>query len=561
MPANLTSQSACIVNGRVYVLLHNMTWTCATHYDTSAFIYEYDITDDVWRLKTALPGSYYGTGAGVCDGKIYFAGVSLNSSWAMSSCYDVYEYDPVSNSGRFRSRMKKARFRPAVASVGGKIYAVGGRFSPPLAEIASVEMYEPALDSWSYKAPLPVERAFAAAVTIDGKIYVVGGCSNTSLQTTTAVYDPQADIWSSDTGLLTPRIHIAAAVVNGNIYAIGGDDDGSGNSPYIEMLEMGTVANTTESLSLDVSLSTIHSPARVGDWIAVTLTVTNSGTTPAFDLNADMTPGAGALLTSWLTGPWPAGVPSLAPGAGRTFTWTYSASGVGTVVFTATLFGSNYSTFKQYRSSSALNILPRPADLAATLSVNPQSPGVDDVITIALMVQNTGGAVIDSLNPSLVFASGSSLVRYQSGPSPSDAVTLPSRQTVIYRWTYTARSPGSLQIVGAVTGVNTDDGTAVESHANSTVSLRSLGVKVYPNPFDPSSSVRGTVKFKGVRNGAKVLVFTASGLKVWEGSPVEDRMVEWNGRNETNKPVAPGIYIWIAKGAGLNERGELVVTR
>ena len=84
-------------------------------------------------------------------------------------------------------------------------------------------------------------------------------------------------------------------------------------------------------------------------------------------------------------------------------------------------------------------------------------------------------------------------------------------------------------------------------------------VRVFPNPFNPARAARGTVKFEGLPIGTEVRIYTPRGLKVWEGEVVTPYLVEWNGRSEDGKPVAPGTYLWIAEGDGVKERGTLIV--
>jgi hypothetical protein len=84
-------------------------------------------------------------------------------------------------------------------------------------------------------------------------------------------------------------------------------------------------------------------------------------------------------------------------------------------------------------------------------------------------------------------------------------------------------------------------------------------VRVYPNPFSPARAVRGTVKFEGLPAGRKVRIYTPSGLRVWEGKVVTAYMVEWDGKTESGKPVAPGAYQWVAEGEEGKDRGTLIM--
>jgi len=84
-------------------------------------------------------------------------------------------------------------------------------------------------------------------------------------------------------------------------------------------------------------------------------------------------------------------------------------------------------------------------------------------------------------------------------------------------------------------------------------------LRVYPNPFNPKTAVRGTVKFEGLPVGSQVRLYTPAGLKVWEGKVTVPNVVEWNGKTESGRPVSPGVYPWVAEGGGRKDRGTLIV--
>ncbi len=86
-----------------------------------------------------------------------------------------------------------------------------------------------------------------------------------------------------------------------------------------------------------------------------------------------------------------------------------------------------------------------------------------------------------------------------------------------------------------------------------------LELRIFPNPFERRSAVRGTVKFQGILHGSILRIYTVRGLKVWEGSVNEGYTVEWDGTGESGQPVAPGTYIWIVESADIKQKGTLIV--
>lgn len=136
---------------------------------------------------------------------------------------------PLPDSWVSRAPMPTGRANLAVASVGGTIYAIGGRLDNAVsAPTARVEAYRPnttTLVAWRVRAPLPQPRGNTnGAAVIDGRIYVAGGGSagNTGGCWTTEVYDPATDTWSEKADILTRRIGPGSAAVGGKFYVIGG---------------------------------------------------------------------------------------------------------------------------------------------------------------------------------------------------------------------------------------------------------------------------------------------------------------------------------------------------
>ena len=83
---------------------------------------------------------------------------------------------------------------------------------------------------WRTAAPAPMKRTEVAAATVGGKIYVVGGFEQPSLGNvlnfaiTPAVdeYDPAVDRWSTKASMPVGLHHVGIGVVGGHLYIIGG---------------------------------------------------------------------------------------------------------------------------------------------------------------------------------------------------------------------------------------------------------------------------------------------------------------------------------------------------
>ncbi|MEW5759422.1 MAG: CARDB domain-containing protein [Candidatus Thermoplasmatota archaeon] len=119
------------------------------------------------------------------------------------------------------SSMPTARSQLGLATLGGKIYAIGG-FKENL--LNTVEIYSPTSDSWVGGPPLPEPRYAFKAVTVNNKIYAFLGCNGTGVANKTLEYDPSTGKWAPKKPMPTERYRYGIAVVNDKIYVIGGDD-------------------------------------------------------------------------------------------------------------------------------------------------------------------------------------------------------------------------------------------------------------------------------------------------------------------------------------------------
>ncbi len=96
--------------------------------------------------------------------------------------------------------MPTAKYRLALVTVNGKIYAIGGEAAgPPLKvkgkiyatigpAVSTVEVYDPATNTWSAAAPMPTARSSLTAATVKGKIYAIGGANGSVYLNTVEVF-------------------------------------------------------------------------------------------------------------------------------------------------------------------------------------------------------------------------------------------------------------------------------------------------------------------------------------------------------------------------------------
>jgi hypothetical protein len=132
--------------------------------------------------------------------------------------------------------MQKARNSLGAAVVNGKIYAIGGNAEN--GKVGTNEEYDPRTDTWRYKKSMPTARADFATAVYDNKIYCIDGSigiTHEHGQTLTGaneVYDPATDTWETKVPSPTPRENVQAEVVNGKIYVTGGIPNGTLTEVY-----------------------------------------------------------------------------------------------------------------------------------------------------------------------------------------------------------------------------------------------------------------------------------------------------------------------------------------
>ncbi|XP_037505418.1 LOW QUALITY PROTEIN: kelch-like protein 8 [Rhipicephalus sanguineus] len=117
--------------------------------------------------------------------------------------------------------MTTRRRHVGVASVDGKLYAVGG--SDDKHHLASAEVFDPATNSWKLICPMNVPRRGLGLCELSGPLYAIGGMDDTTYFNTVERYDSQSDTWTMVAPMKSPRGGVAIAVLKDCIYAIGGN--------------------------------------------------------------------------------------------------------------------------------------------------------------------------------------------------------------------------------------------------------------------------------------------------------------------------------------------------
>jgi len=254
------------------------------------------------------------------------------------------------------------------------------------------------------------------------------------------------------------------AVSLGNVVfmtTVTGTDAVSGQ-PVSSGLVVSEVSSVVSPGALNASASVLPSTVSTGQWFPVTLTVTNTGGSPVYGIIPAAQVGPGSGLVALEGGPTPAGPVALAAGGVQTFTWTYSASGSGLAVFSATATGSTCNGAASVAgSATASATVQKAALLRAGLVTYGGVVCTGRGFLVTLTVTNAGEATATALNARPFLVSGGGSVAWLAGPMPAMPTTLAGGAAKSFTWTYTGTVAGAVMLTTTVTGVDGNSGVTV----------------------------------------------------------------------------------------------------
>ncbi len=236
-----------------------------------------------------------------------------------------------------------------------------------------------------------------------------------------------------------------------------------------ELASAFTVVGSAQA-SITVAIAAAPATVSVGQSITVTLTVTNTGTTAATNAvpAAPTVTGTGTVAAP--TGPDPASIATLAPGASGTFTWIYPATGPGTLAFAGAAsatdsFSGNTVTGATDPANPAQVTVENPAALTASLPAS-GAAAVGQEFTVAMTVRNSGGAAAKDVVPSLptTAPAGRATLKPGTGPVPASVASLPAGASTTFTWTFVAgTTSGTVVFSASASGTDANSGAAVAS--------------------------------------------------------------------------------------------------
>lgn len=195
--------------------------------------WRYDPRADQWTAIEPLPSPRGAAAATTLNGRIYIAGGSYACKRRddagpaplapHASLDELLVFDPRSQTYTRAARMLTARNHHLLETLGGKLYALGGRVGSSNAftwtnRIDLVEEYDPADDTWWPRSRMLAAHGGMMSCVHEGSLYVCGGDGLKMIER----YDPAADRWSVAAELPRPRLGATGGCVNGRMYVMTG---------------------------------------------------------------------------------------------------------------------------------------------------------------------------------------------------------------------------------------------------------------------------------------------------------------------------------------------------
>ncbi|WP_375434032.1 malectin domain-containing carbohydrate-binding protein [uncultured Hymenobacter sp.] len=165
----------------------------------TAAVQVYDTRTNTWNFGPSLPAPRGSNAAALVGRKIHVFGGVLPDRHTDAGDHYVLDVDDAAAGWQLAAPLPNPRNHLAGASLGGKVYAIGGQYGHDQGrDINSlVHVYDPVTNAWTRLADLPGPRSHfePGTFTLDGQILIVGGSANTTDYADILSYSPAANNW------------------------------------------------------------------------------------------------------------------------------------------------------------------------------------------------------------------------------------------------------------------------------------------------------------------------------------------------------------------------------
>ena len=182
--------------------------------NSSATVFVFDGTS--WHRGPPLPIAVNHPGAAAIGGDVYVAG-GFTPGGATNR---VFVLTAGNANWRELAPMHQPRGALALISLGGRLYAIGGRDGS--VQIGATEAYDPTVATWSALTPMPSPRNHVGGY-VDGALACVAGGRTPATSAAVDCLDPATSTWQRRATLPTSTSGAAAGVINGVTIVAGGE--------------------------------------------------------------------------------------------------------------------------------------------------------------------------------------------------------------------------------------------------------------------------------------------------------------------------------------------------
>jgi len=220
--------------------------------------------------------------------------------------------------------------------------------------------------------------------------------------------------------------------------------------------------------ALTCTLTAAPSPVGTGSPIYVTMTVTNAGEATALDVNPSALTLGGTGGATYFSGPEGSPV-TITGGTSAAFGWTYVAATAGTVNWSGNASGTDVNSGQITSSLTCVSAdvtVQDAARLIASITAEPVVVGQDELVTVTMVVTNSGTRDASNVTPSTLTLADPQLFTVEPGyPQPASVATLPGGATTTFVWVYrsAANRTGDETWSGSVSGTDAGNGLPISS--------------------------------------------------------------------------------------------------
>lgn len=259
---------------------------------------------------------------------------------------------------------------------------------------------------------------------------------------------------------------------------------------------------TWDRKALTVALSASPSSLGVDNLVSLTMDVFNRSTITQTSVVPTTTATSGNGGVTLATGPSPTEL-SVPPGEAACFTWTYTATASGDVVFGNSASNSVASSVSGQSNTVLIG------DFTAALTIEPTQIISGQLTTVNMTVKNNAESTITSVTPSALSPLGTATVTLASGPTPASVASLVSGATASFQWVYT--TTGNIGATYQFTGTaSSGSGVSANEAASPQGVIKKYTVSVTPR-YEAVGTITQTFNYVIANNGGfpvKLVEFT-----------------------------------------------------